>query len=516
MKLTPAGRPLLLLALLASAMPGASAETDTALSLALRPVRASGTEVTGIEVKEVIHGPLEGFGFSVPIVYPGVTGVADRIASLTIRDAHGPVVLSTKDDPPVKGGFPYYRHWSARRTVVAPLTIRYLAQVQPTATHNGPPFGIRPSAGGVSGAGSTFIIVPDHVSHAQMHVRWDLSDMPRGSIAASSFGEDAFDLTGAPEQLHEGWYMSGPAGRFPDTADAHGFSAMWLGSPGFEPGAEMAQAADVYAYLGRFFAYLNPPPRYRVFIRVLDTPPFGGGTALDHSFMLSRGAAKPGEQPPRSTFVHEMVHLWIGSIEGPPGVTSWFSEGLTVYYTSLLQMRGNFVSVDDYIRDVNTEFRNYYTNPARSWTPEQIVQVGFNEESVRHIPYVRGMLYFADLDSQIRAASKGRRDLNAVMQDMFQRRAAGETFDAGKWQALVRKEAGESAVSTFQGVILRGETIVPASDAFGPCLMRRATSFENQGKAMEGFEWVRVASVPEERCRAGKASQAVDRSSNHG
>jgi predicted metalloprotease with PDZ domain len=186
--------------------------------------------------------------------------------------------------------------------------------------------------------------------------------------------------------------------------------------------------------------------------------------------------------------------MWVGEIAGPLGVTSWFSEGLNTYYTRLLPMRGGFDSVAAYARHVNDDFRAYYTSPARNLSADSIVTIGFNDEGVRHIPYLRGSFYFADLDSKIRAASHGRRTLDSLVIELFRRRARGERFDHAAWIAAVTREIGPSAKDEFERVILRGETIVPPSDAFGPCFARRESP-------ASGYEWVRVESIPDVRCR---------------
>ena len=49
--------------------------------------------------------------------------------------------------------------------------------------------------------------------------------------------------------------------------------------------------------------------------------------------------------------------------------------------------------------------------------------------------------------------------------------------------------------------MLRGETLIPASGAFGPCFERRPTKYSSGGNDFDGYEWVRVASVPDARCR---------------
>ena len=94
-------------------------------------------------------------------------------------------------------------------------------------------------------------------------------------------------------------------------------------------------------------------------------------------------------------------------------------------------------------------------------------------------------------------------------------RQNGGRFDHEAWVNAVTKEIGPSARAQFEGVILRGETIVPASDAFGPCFERRPaklTAPERGGRGgagsgnpeaapIDGYEWVRVESIPDDRCR---------------
>ncbi len=484
--------------------------TSASFKLLLRPVRDDGGGVAAIEVRSEINAALlpdsGRLTLSAPIVYAGVYGIADRIRDLTAADAAGEIELIAEDDPPASGGFPYFRHWRAARDVTFPVTIAYRSAVEPEGARSGPPFGIRPAAGGVSGAGSGFLVLPENTTSNYSEVEWDLGGLEDNSEGITSFGEGSFGLEGPPRRLMQGWYMAGPIERHPETGDAGGFSAAWLGDFPFDERSEMKWAANAYAYLGRFFEYLDPPPRYRVFMRLMETPPYGGGTALMDSFMLSRGPARPGEndgEGPRSTFFHEMIHLWVGGVEGPQGVTSWFSEGLTTYYTALLPMHGGFGSVAEYGDAINEIAKSYYASPARNWSAERIVEVGFADGDVRHVPYWRGALYFADLDSQIRAASGGRRTLHDFIREIFYAREREEyAFDHAKWIELVTKETGREAAEEFKSVILEGETIAPAADAFGPCFERRSAAFDTADGKADGFEWVRVAGISDEICRA--------------
>lgn len=515
---TRAGAPLLAALVLAAApwgsavceSPPAGEATGDRFQVTLRPV-VNGGDVTAIEVHSVIHGsqvPDSGpFSVTAPVVYAAVAGIADRVRDLKVRDGEGEIPLTHGDDPPAAGGFPYYRHWRADRNVSFPVTISYRSEVEPSDARPAPPFGIRPSAGGVSGAGSGFLVLPENVTSTISRVQWDLSSLPPGSAGITSFGEGAFEVEGPPAELMQGWYMAGPLQRYPASGDDNGFSASWLGDYPFDAAGEMQWAGEAYAYLGDFFEYLDPRPRYRVFMRMLDSAWGTAGTALPNSFMLSRGPAIPGEPGatgPRDTFVHEMIHQWVGHIEGTMGIISWFSEGLTTYYTSLLSMLGGFATVDDYGKDINASARAYYTNPARNWSAERIAEAGFGNERARRTPYQRGALYFAHLDSRIRAASGGAENLHSFMREIFTRREDEEDFlfDHDKWKELIAARLGQEAVEEFTSIMLEGKTIVPASDAFGPCFGRQPAVFTNEaGEEFSGYKWVRIGSVSDRTCR---------------
>ncbi|HSQ28499.1 MAG TPA: hypothetical protein VLN49_01540, partial [Gemmatimonadaceae bacterium] len=114
-----------------------------------------------------------------PVTYAGVRGIADRVQHLTVRDSIGDVPLEASDEPADPGGFPNYRHWRATRPVHGAIAVSYRALVQPPPGR-GPPFGIRAYAGGVTGAGSGFLVLPEHQGRVRSRVHWDLSDLASG------------------------------------------------------------------------------------------------------------------------------------------------------------------------------------------------------------------------------------------------------------------------------------------------------------------------------------------------
>ncbi len=479
-----------------------------------KPVRHGGAEVAAIEVRTEIadlpDSASRGFSLSVPITYAGVAGIAERTERLSVRDVAGDVPLRVEDDAEDPGGFPYYRHWRATRDVRFPVTVSYSAKA-PATPLRGPPFGLYAAHGGVSGAGSGFLVLPEGHLNVTTRVHWDLSDLASGASASTSFGDGDFELRGPPDSVRQGWIMAGPLGRYPATTRTAGFTAVWLGTPDYDPDAEMAWAAQMYEWLGKSYGYLRPLPSYRVFLRVGGR----GGTALGNSFMAGAISRAPGATAQgvaaRETFTHEMGHLFVGGIDAPQGVQSWFTEGLNTYYTRLLPMRGGFTSVEEYEKAINADFQQYWYGAARNLSADSITRIGFSDEAVRHMPYVRSSLYFADLDAKIRGHSAGRRTLDEVMRELFERRARGESFNHDVWIATVVQEAGPQARAEFANLILKGTaTLVPPPNAFGPCFTRRSTreTVVNGQRRAAGYEWVRVATVPDSVCRTWGESQA--------
>jgi len=512
MDTTPKSRIFLALAAVTWLVPRPAAPAEPpSFEAVLKPQLGDDGQVTAIAVDSIIHGGLqadaERLSLTAPVVYAGAWGIADRVRGLLVSDQSGPVPLAAEDDPANPAGFPWFRHWRAQREVAFPVRLAYRTEVEQPTDRRGPPFNIRPSAGGVSGAGAGFLVIPENSDSSLSKVSWDLGGFQPGAGGISSFGEGAFELAGPPTALWQGWYIAGPIGRYPASGDAKGFSAAWLGDFPFDPETEMHFVGDAYAWLGDYFGHLSPPPRYRVFMRVIESKlTHFSGTALDHSFMLSGGpdsGIETNGAAPRDTFLHEMIHMWVGQVEGPQGVSSWFSEGLTSYYTLVLPQRAGFGTVADFARGIDRVTERYYTSPGYAMSAQAIADVGFGREEVRRTPYDRGLLYFTDLDARIRDGSHGERSLDSVTHQVFVRRQndPGYVFDHAAWVAAVTAEVGPAAAGEFQARIIEGRPFTPVPDAFGPCFERRDKAYPVEGGNVAGYQWVRKPDMPDQACR---------------
>lgn len=445
------------------------------LDILLRVIKDTAGSITHVEVElEMLSADRkqeDPFTLRAPVIFAGVEGIADRVGDLRVTDSKGPVVLEQMEDQADAGGFIYWRKWKATRPTAGPITVQYRCSLPEPLPRLGPPFDLRVNGGGISGAGYGFLALPEEPGVFDLRLRWDLKNMEPGSIGITSLCEGDFQTAGPIEQVFSSYFMAGRLGRFPEKGNVNGFSSAWVGEPPFDAKEMMEWSAKAYAALKRFFRDTSPR-RYRFFMRIGPDNNNVGGAGLYNSFMLFVPVEPELTQGARGTIAHEMTHNWVGHIEGSPGATFWFSEGLVVHYTRLLMFRAGLFSPDEFLEDANDTVVRYLTNPLRNLPNDSIEEHFWQDRNAQVVPYDRGSLYFAHVDAKIRTASNGKRSLDDVTLEMFDRRKNGETLTREMWLELLEKELGPSAIEEFESVIIRGEDFVPDSDAFGPLFKR--------------------------------------------
>ena len=412
-----------------------------------------------------------------PAIFAGVLGAPygeGDVAPVEASDANGPIPLSRDDNPADPNNFIYFRRWLADRDTVGPITVHYRAPIQlvPPTLGAGPPFDLRLNETVVTGAGVTFLVTPDTQDPFDITIDWDLSEMPENSIGVSSFGRNRTELKGPPVQLSTAYYMAGPVGRYPTDGEDHPFSAYWIGEPPFDPVETMPWSEEVYEAQLDFFGIENPEPY--TFMSRPNPYPGGGGAGLTNSFMLSYPQDTANLDDIAITIIHEMSHKWIGGVAGPPGATSWFSEGMNVFYTRRVPLKYGLLSPDAFIEDVNKHARRYYTNAINDLPNDQIPYLFWRDTRVRTLPYDRGSMYFAGEDARIREASQGERSMDDIFFQIDAIREAGEPFTPEVWEDLIAAELGDEARTRFQEM-MAGAIQIPPSNAFGPCFTREET-----------------------------------------
>ena len=394
---------------------------------------------------------------SMGMFVPGLAR-AQVLASLDVRDATGPVPLTSPND---RGG---PGRWVPTRAVKGDVVVTYrlIAENIP-AIAGGPPIGVRIDGDGISATGQAMLMSPSVTGDYRISLKWDLSAMGPGAEAVSSYGDGDLTLPAGPvSRLGRGVYMAGHLKREPRTATG-AFSAVWSGEPAFDPRPAMQWTARLHAAMSRHFKDVAEPP-YRVFLR-FNPMNAGGGAALTHSFIVTYGTGVTGESL-KSILGHEMTHTWTAA-----GIGSWYSEGNAVFYQALLPWRAGLMSADEYLADLNKTASRYYTNALKDTPEDQVAPRFWEDTRIRVLPYDRGAMYFAVLNGKIRKASGGKRSLDDLIQAMIVRARENQPVTEAVWLDLLRAEIGEDGPAVHRSM-LSGGLMLPESDDFGPCFRR--------------------------------------------
>ena len=352
------------------------------------------------------------------------------------------------------------------------LSWSYLAPISnaPNALGAAPPLELRGEEGGFSGQAATFLLLPATNANFSFQIHWDLSEQPNGAVGLSTFGrgDQKASHRMTAEEIGGLYFFGGQLQLYPERSTPQGFFSAVQGRPPFDGIALMQWTEKLYRYYFGFFRAEKAEP-YAVLLR-RNPINAGGGVELGNAF-IGTFDKQTNTEDLKMTLAHEMVHTFVRGLEGDEFAGSWFTEGIAVYYERLLPLRAGVITADDFLRDVNSTAARYYTNALQQTPNSEIGAQFWAETRVRVLPYDRGSLYFAELDRQIRHASDGKRSLDQLILAMLQKRRSGGRMDEQSWRELLRKELGQSAIDAFDSM-LRGDRVLPESDAFGPCFTR--------------------------------------------
>jgi hypothetical protein len=413
-----------------------------------------------------------------PLVSSNVTTIADSLEDLRVTDSRGSLPLTTRDDQP--SGLMYFRHWYAGRAVAGAVTIRYRAPITNALNPRGaaPPLELRTEDGGFSGDASTFLVLPDSAATYGVALRWNLAALGPKAVGLSTLGTGDVSAATTDRSAQRGlnglydsglYLMGGRVHVYPSPLPPDGFMSAWQGNPPFDAAGLMRWTRSLYGSYLRFF---RAPPRqpYEVFLR-RNLINAGGGVEVGRSF-VGTFDRQTHEQDFKLTLAHEMVHTFVGGLDTPEGLlSSWYAEGLAVYYERVLPWRAGLVPTAGFLEDLNTTAARYYTDRLNDTPNSQIPARFWADTRVRVLPYDRGSLYFAQLNADLRRSTHGRRSLDDLVLKMIARRRQGQPVDEAAWTSLVRQALGSRGVAQLDAM-MSGKLVLPASDAFGSCFER--------------------------------------------
>ena len=200
-----------------------------------------------------------------------------------------------------------------------------------------------------------------------------------------------------------------------------------------------------------------------------------GGTALGDAFAFFASANVEGGQITR-VLAHEHLHSWIprrlGSMpEVDDTAEYWLSEGFADFYTYRLLVRDGGLTAADFAKISNDVFWSYGFSPARNAPNTRVIEQFWSDRDVGQLPYQRGFLFATLADHRLRAATKGKYDLDDVMFAMKRDADAGGDRPVPVRQNFVAnmKKFGVDVTGDIERFIEKGETVALPSDVWGKC-----------------------------------------------
>jgi hypothetical protein len=453
-----------------------SASALPALDLVLAP-HLSGEAVDYVDVTLKIAAPdarANAALLRIPMVFAGVESARYDSADISVEDAMGSVPITHVDDPVDPTNFEYYRRYRAGRNTSGDVTVKYRAPTRAfvPVLGSGPPFDLRPEAGGIAGAGVSFLALPDSPTVYAISVHWDFTNMPEGSRGVFSRGEGDVAFNGPIELLAYAFYLAGPVSSYPPCPSDVRYQAFWLSEPPFDIQSVAQWTERAYAEISTFFR--DADKQYRVFFRHNQGGAIGGA-ALPNAFMVGYGdAPAPTPDRLRSMLAHEIVHNWPSPLQSE--ASEWYGEGMAEHYSAAITLRARLIDPEEFLEGLNAQALSYYANPLRELPSSEVASRFWSDTRVRNIPYDRGALYLASVDAAVRGASSGMRSLDDLMFAMLERLQSGASYDSAAWSSLIERELGAEGRAQYQAM-LAGELLAPPSHAFGPCFSSEQTTY---------------------------------------
>ena len=391
-----------------------------------------------------------------------------EVGSFTVTDSRGPIPLLVKENRNTVTID--RRDMAVSRPTVGDVTVTHSAPVFAAGKGTGPGLNLQWEGQAMDGSGMLLFALPPDTRKYRLHLTWDLSAMPEGSIGVTGYGEGSIDRVGPPSDLFETFYNAGLLHRVVDGP----FGFYWSTEPVFDATALATRTADLFNRYMDFFSY--HPNSYRVTMRRDGV----GGTALRQSFAFGYSSQSDTLTFSFRAIAHEMAHTFIKDIsagteagpdEGLEGA-AWYNEGSAEYYSNVLLLRWGLSTSQDFLEGINESIANYYPRPSRDMTISAAARDGFfTGNSVQSLAYGRGRLYLASVNTKIREKTGGKHSLDDVILKMNRMVREGKPHGQDVWLKAVERYVGPEAVQDHQD-FLDGKLVVPASNAFGPCFKR--------------------------------------------
>ena len=421
------------------------------------------------ENQSVLHYPNQAFGGRVP--FPDYT-------NLILYDELGEIPYYVDDTPTINYHMTYKGIY-VKRNLAGMLSWKYriFPRILPEKYSSSPYYDFRNEPFGLNGSGYFAFILPNCEEELNVTLNWDLSWMPQDARAIWSYGEGDVSRKLKAQEVAHTMFQVGVM----NAVENDSFGVYWFGNPDFDIASVARKIMPIFDYMKDFFK--NSEANFKVFLRRDPFKNSGGGSACPYAFISGYSAwGKVDLDQWFNVLVHEMVHTWIHMEGGDNENVTWFNEGATEYYCTMIPFWGGFLDAEYIASVINDKVNPYYHNIYRDTDNQEIVKIQWQDLRAQVIPYGRGFLYLASVEAKLRKANKGSiNDIIVSSTDM-------PVLTVERWKIFIKEKLGDSGLADFEDM-KAGKLIIPESNLFGEEFEMIEKQIELDGRKTVAYQW---------------------------
>ena len=354
-----------------------------------------------------------------------------------------------------------------------------LPRVLPEGYRSSPYYDFRAEPLGLNGCGLFAFILPTTGDDlVWVHLDWDLTKMPEGARGIWSYGEGAVNCVLNAWKTRMSLFQTGMMHAF----EQGGLGIYWFSEPYFDVRSVAKRLYPIYEYMKSYFH--DKDSCFRVFLRRDPFKISGGGSACPYAF-ISGYSAMGGMDADHwfGVLIHEMTHTWPAMYDLHVGEGTWFTEGCTEFYSTMLPYKGGFLDAEFTVAQLNNKItERYYDNPYREMPNMEISAIQWKDRRAQTVPYGRGFVYVAKVDAQLRHEGKGSIDDIVLQYNNLNR------MTLQNWKDFVQERLGQQGLQDFENMFA-GKLVIPEPDLFGPEFTLVEHEIELDGSKAVSYHW---------------------------
>jgi predicted metalloprotease with PDZ domain len=332
--------------------------------------------------------------------------------------------------------------------------------------------------------GETFFIIPDWDSNANYKIKIYWNHLPSNWSTANSFGvNEKYQSVQMPLWKFRGSVFTGGDFRIlKRTINDNPVYVSIRGKWNFTDN-QIADLTQTILKEERDFWNDYKFPFY--LITVLPINERNGKSSLERTNALALFLSNKGtlDNQFKRLLSHNIFHTWLGGkiiFNQPEQLLYWFKEGFTDYYSRLILLRADQISLAEYINDYNNVLEKYFTSALRFEKNSFPGKDPERDRDLSSLSYQRGDIIAHNLNAEIIKNSDGKKSLDDFMKELLNR-CSNENLvlSSGSLSALIRYYAGDEILSSIMRTLNSGTPLKANPDALGPCVSMQINSYRS-------------------------------------